>query len=122
MIDRNWAMEFAEKWIAVFNSRDLERIFSLYDDAFTMTSPYILERMGDESGMLRGKEQVKPYWEMSLATEPPITFELIEVFTGVSSIVIYYKSVGRKLVCESLTFNKQGKIVSGVSQHGPSVP
>lgn len=90
----------------------------MYDDNFTMTSPYITERMGVEAGMLEGKEQIRPYWDKSIKMEPPIKFELIDVFTGVSSITIYYKSVGRRFVCETLMFNQQGKIIRGVSQHG----
>ena len=118
MIDTKWALDFAGKWIAAFNSHDLEIIFSLYDDDFTMTSPYIKELMGLESGVLTGKSSIKPYWERALAKNPPIKFELIDVFTGISSIAIYYKSLGRKVVCETLTFNKEGKIVAGNSMHG----
>ena len=122
MIDRKWALEFAASWIAAFNSHDLETIFSFYDDAFTMSSPYIQERMGVASGILEGKTQVRPYWEKSLAADPPVKFELIDVFTGGASIVICYKSIGRKVVCESLTFNKAGRITSGISQHGATLP
>jgi len=56
MIDRKSAIEFSEKWIAAFNSHDLERIFDLYTDDFTMASPYIKERMGIESGIFSGKK------------------------------------------------------------------
>ena len=87
-----------------------------------MSSPYIKDRMGIESGVLKGKDNIRPYWEKSLAVDPPVKFELIDVFTGMSSIIIYYKSIGRKMVCETLTFNEQGKIMSGNSQHGMSLP
>jgi len=118
MIDREWAVEFAERWIAAFNSHNLDSIFELYEDDFTMTSPFIAERMGIERGVLVGKENVRPYWENSLAVDPPLTFLLIDVFVGVSSIVVYYENIGRKVVCETFTFSKSGKVSSGCSQHG----
>ena len=48
MLDKEFAENFAREWIEAFNSHDLGRIFSLYDDEFTMTSPYIRERMDTE--------------------------------------------------------------------------
>ena len=121
MIDKEWAAEFAEKWIAAFNSNDLDCIFELYEDDFTMTSPFITERMGFESGILVGKQNVRPYWEKSLAIDPPLIFSLIDVFVGVSSIVVHYENVGRKMVCESFTFSNSGKVSSGCSQHGKAL-
>lgn len=119
MIDIHLAEAFAANWIAAFNSRDLEQIFDLYEDDFTMTSPYIRERMNIESGVLVGKEAVRPYWETSLALEPPLEFVLHGVFAGVSTVVVLYENVGRKMVCETFTFSASGKIASGCSQHGP---
>jgi ketosteroid isomerase-like protein len=121
MIDRQWAMAFAQKWIDAFNSHDLETIFSLYEDDFEMTSPYIVERMGIVSGVLKGKESVRPYWQKSLSADPPLKFELIDVFVGVNSVVVYYKNIGRKMVCETFTFSENGKVISGCSQHGKSL-
>jgi ketosteroid isomerase-like protein len=121
MIDKDWAAEFAKTWIDAFNSNDLECIFELYEDDFTMTSPFIAERMGVESGVLVGKENIRPYWEKSLAIHPPLIFSLIDVFVGVSSIVVYYENIGRILVCETFTFSNSGMISSGCSQHGKAL-
>jgi hypothetical protein len=56
-------------------------------------------------------ERIRPYWQICLAACPPIRFELIDVYTGVDTIVIYYCSVVRKAVCEALFFNDQHQIV-----------
>ena len=121
MLDREFAERFSKEWIEAFNSHDLDRIFDLYDDDFTMTSPYIKARMGIESGVLNGKEAVRPYWEKSLSMNPPLNFELVDVFVGVSSLVVFYKNIGRKLVCETFTFNNNGKVTTGCSQHGSKI-
>ena len=41
-IDKAFLEGFATEWIAAWNSGDLERIFSLYEDDFEMRSPLIV--------------------------------------------------------------------------------
>ena len=67
MIDRAFAEAFAEEWIAAWNAWDLERIFSHYADDFEMSSPLIVERMGEPSGRLVGKDAIRPYWGAATA-------------------------------------------------------
>jgi hypothetical protein len=55
MIDPTWAQQFAEEWIAAWNSHDLERILAHYTDDFEIPSPLIVERMNEPSGTLKGK-------------------------------------------------------------------
>ena len=118
MIDEAWAHEFAREWVAAWNAHDLERILSHYTDDFEMSSPLIVERMQVPNGTLKGKDQIRPYWRQGLAAVPPIEFELLEVFTGVDSIVILYRSLHRKRVCEVLTFNAQRQAVRGSAVYG----
>jgi hypothetical protein len=120
MIERSWAMNFAHEWIAAWNSHDLERILSHYTEDFEMTSPLIIERMGVPSGILKGKPAIRPYWSPGLDAEPPLRFELIEVFAGVRSITIYYCSIGRRLGAEVLEFNANGEVVRAAAHHAPT--
>ncbi|WP_157976684.1 nuclear transport factor 2 family protein [Parahaliea mediterranea] len=118
MLDRDEAEKIARKWIDAWNSHDLDRIFDLYEDDFTMTSPYICSRMNIESGVLSGKNEVRPYWEKSLMMRPPLEFMLKGIFSGVSSVVVLYESNRGATVCETLEIDSNGKINSGCSQHG----
>jgi len=54
MIERAWALEFAQDWIESWNAHDMERILSHYTDDFEMSSPLIVERLGQSLGVLRG--------------------------------------------------------------------
>jgi hypothetical protein len=118
LIDRVWADEFAKEWIAAWNSHDLDRILSHYVEDFEMSSPLIIERKKDPSGVLRGKAAIREYWASGLAAVPPIKFELIDVHIGVDTIGILYRSVGRRLVIESLTFNENGEVIRGAGLYG----
>jgi len=117
-MDITWARTFAEEWIAAWNSHDLERIFAHYSDDFEMSSPLIVERMNEPNGVLKGKERVRPYWQLGLSATPPVRFELVDVFAGVDSITIYYRSVARKMAAEVLIFNDRHEVVKGISHYG----
>jgi len=115
MIERAWAESFAREWVEAWNSHDLERIFSHYVDDFEMSSPFIVEKMNEPSGVLRGKEAIRPYWTWGVQLQPPLKFELLGVFVAVDEIAIHYRSVGRRLVVEVLTFNAARRVTHGAA-------
>ncbi|HUW51428.1 MAG TPA: nuclear transport factor 2 family protein [Sulfuricella sp.] len=117
MMDSVWAGNFADEWIAAWNAHDLERIFSHYTDDFEMTSPLIVERMKVASGTLKGKENIKPYWQIGLSAAPPLKFELVEVLAGVNSLTLIYRGTSGKLAAEVLIFNESGKAVKGIAHY-----
>jgi ketosteroid isomerase-like protein len=118
MIDRDWAEHFAREWIAAWNSHDLERIFSHYVDDFEMSSPYIVELMNEPTGVLHGKDAIRPYWTKALRRQPPVKFELLGVYAGVDNVAIHYRSVGRRLATEILTFNAERLATHGTALYG----
>lgn len=118
MITHEAAQQLAHRWIDAWNAHDLERILELYAEHVTMCSPLIVERMGEPSGVLRGKASLRTYWSIGLAASPPLRFELLGIYLGVQSVTLHYRSVGRRLVVEVLTLDEAGKIVAGNSHHG----
>ncbi len=73
MIDATFAQQFAEEWLQAWNAHHLEAILAHYTDDFEMSSPFIVERMQEPSGTLKGKDQVRPYWQLGLSRTPPYT-------------------------------------------------
>ena len=117
VIDSSWAHQFAEDWIDAWNSHDLERILAHYADDFEMSSPLIVERMNEPSGTLKGKAAIRPYWQIGLAANPPLKFELIEVLVGIDSTTLYYRRMNGKMAAEVLIFNAQGQVVKGMAHY-----
>ena len=117
MIEREWAEDFAQEWIEAWNSHDLERILSHYTEDFEMSSPLIIQRTGEPSGTLRGKHNIRPYWEIGLAQQPPLHFQLLEVLVGVSSLVLHYRTASGRLAAEVLTFNEEGQVIKGAAHY-----
>ena len=120
MIDLASARQFADEWVAAWNAADLDRIFSHYRDDFTFSSPLIRERGFSPSGTLVGKAAMRPYWSISVALQPPLRFEVIEVFAGVDCVSIFYRSVGRKLACETFFFDDDRAVVRATAAYGAS--
>jgi len=119
VIDLQWARELATEWVAAWNSHDLDRILSHYTDDFEMRSPLIAERGFSATGALRGKPAIRPYWSAGLAATPPIRFELLDVYAGADTVVIHYRSVGRRLVTEVLELDADRRIIRGSACYGP---
>lgn len=107
MLTSVFAETFAVDWIDAWNSHDLERILSHYTDDFEMSSPVIVQVMGEPSGVLRGKQKIRAYWAKALERSPNLHFEWIATLVGVSSVTIYYKGV-RGLAAEVFHFNQDG--------------
>ncbi len=119
VIDRAFALAFAAEWVAAWNSGDLERIFSHYVDDFEMRSPLIVERGFSPTGVLRGKEAIRPYWGAGISgARPPLRFELVDAYAGVGTVAIHYRSIGRKVVVEVIEFDEQRRAVRGCACQG----
>jgi ketosteroid isomerase-like protein len=115
-ISLDFARHFAEEWIEAWNSHDMERILSHYAEDFEMHSPFIMQRMSEPSGMLKGKERIRPYWEKGLA-DGRLHFTLEEVLAGVSSIAIRYRRHTGNSAVEVLFFGPGRQVIRGVAHY-----
>jgi hypothetical protein len=120
MLTSAFAGRFAAAWIAAWNSHDLERILSHYTDDFEMSSPVIVQLMGEPSGTLKGKANIRAYWAKALAANPALHFELLTTLTGANSITLYYRGA-RGLSAEVFHFDRDGKVVKGYAHYAQRV-
>ena len=97
-------------WIAAWNSRDLERILTLYAEDSEMTSDKVQALGFDSSGTLRGKASLRMYWGKALQLVPGLRFDLIDLFISPDSVVILYTNDRGGKVCEYLRVDADGKI------------
>lgn len=116
-----FAVQFAEDWVASWNAHDLQRILDHYTDDFEMSSPFIISRNEDPTGTLVGKEAVGNYWKRALEGFPDLHFELIEVLVSVNTICIYYNSRPGVRAVEWLHFNKDGLVSKASGSYNKTV-
>lgn len=117
MLDRAFADHFAQEWIAAWSSHDLARILSHYSDDFEMSSPVIVQLMGEASGTLRGKTAVGDYWTKALARMPTLHFTLTKCLVGANSVTVLYEGP-RGQGAEVFFFNAEGKVFRAAAHYG----
>ena len=110
-MESHFAKEFSLEWVEAWNEHDLDKIMAHYVDDFEMSSPVIRKIMNIESGKIKGKKEVRAYWEKALEMNPDLHFEIINSYSGADSVVIHYKG-HRGLSTEAFFFNKEGKVTS----------
>jgi hypothetical protein len=108
------AIKFANKWIASWNSHDIDKICAHYINTFEITTPMIKVALGIDSGSLKGIEKVREYWLKALIKVPDLHFELVDVAQSINSIAVYYKAVMNKMAIEVMFFNEFDKVTKAI--------
>jgi predicted ester cyclase len=106
-----FAREFAQEWVEAWNSHDLERILTHYDDEVRLVSPVALKLLNNGDGVVQGKAALREYFRRGLEAFPNLHFALIDVLWGVETLVLYYanKVRGNK-TAEVMQLSPSGKI------------
>lgn len=109
-LQASFAREFAEDWVDAWNSHDLERILTHYDDEVLLTSPVALKLLGGD-GTVRGKASLREYFLRGVQAFPDLHFDLIDALWGTETIVVYYSNnVRGGKTAEVMLLNPAGKI------------
>src|SRR5262245_17322172 len=82
--------EFANEWIAAWNSHELARVLSHYEDDVVLTSPRAKMILGKSDGKVSGKAALRDYFTTALARLPDLEFKLDRVFSGINSVVLEF--------------------------------
>ncbi len=90
MFTTDTANQFAQEWVAAWNSHHLDRILSHYAEDFTIETPMAILLYPQSKGLVVGKEEVRKYWQIGLERIPNLQFEIINVLLGVNGLTIYY--------------------------------
>jgi hypothetical protein len=113
-VDRAGADAFVESWLRAWNDHDLDEILSHFAEDVVFSSPVAARLIEGSVGVVRGKAALRDYWSKGLEQLPDLQFELIDVYTGVETLVINYRNERGGLVNEVLRFD--GPLV--VEGHG----
>lgn len=117
MITKEKAQDLAQDWIDAWNSHDIDQILGHYSEEIVFTSPFIVKLLGEDSGTIKGKAELKSYFLKGLEAYPDLNFELYQVLTGVESITLYYKTVNDMLAAEVMVLDSEGKISKVIAHY-----
>ncbi len=117
MFTESEAKQFADNWTDAWNSHDLDAIVSHYSSQVVLTSPVVAKLLIDPSGRVAGKEALRAFFKSALEAYPNLTFQLLDVMRGFSSIVLCYVNQNGTKTAEFMEFDENPEIVRVVANY-----
>jgi ketosteroid isomerase-like protein len=102
--------DYVTRWVAAFESKDLDRVLAFYTNDVIFHSPLIARLSHDPSGTVQGKAALRAYVKKGFEVFDHIKFTVLDVLRGVDSIAIHYKGITGTHVVEVLFFDKDGLV------------
>jgi len=117
MLTKTEVVEFAEQWVAAWNSHDLEKIMAHYEEDVELISPVAAQLLKEPDGRVVGKEALRNYFRKGLEAYPNLEFTLKDILWGLHSIVLYY--INQKGTCtgEYMEISPNGKVSRVVANY-----
>jgi ketosteroid isomerase-like protein len=80
----------AERWLACFERRDLDRLLALYAEDATHSSPKIRVRHPDTGGRLVGRTAMHAWWQDAFDRLPSMHYELTSLTADHERVFMEY--------------------------------
>ena len=110
LMSRRWSADYVKRWVAAFESKDLDRVLAFYTDDVIFHSPLIARLSHDPSGTVQGKAALRAYVRKGFEVFDHIKFTVLDVLRDVDSIAIHYQGITGTHVVEVLFFDKDGMV------------
>jgi ketosteroid isomerase-like protein len=104
-MDHATAQKFADGWAQAWNAHDLEEVLGHFADDVVFSSPAAAQLISGSDGVVRGKSALRAYWAEGLRRIPDLHFTVLDVYAGVSAVVINYRNQKGARVSEVLIFD-----------------
>ena len=114
-------LSIAHAWFEAFNSHNLEKLLSLYDEDAEHFSPKLKIRHPETNGLVTGKDALRQWWEDSFNRLPSLQYKVTSLTANPDRVFMeYLRLVDHEeniLVAEVLEI-KEGAIVASRVYHG----
>lgn len=111
----------AFRWFEAFNTKELEKLLSLYDDEAKHFSPKLKIRHPETEGFVIGKQAMRTWWQDAFDRLPSLHYQVTSLTANSDRVFMEYirKVDGEEdmLVAEVLEV-KEGKIIASRVYHG----
>lgn len=111
----------AFRWFDAFNTKQLEKLLSLYDDEAQHFSPKLKIHQPETKGLVVGKEAMRAWWQDAFDRLPSLNYKVTSLTANSDRIFMEYirRVDGEEdmLVAEVLDV-KNGKIIASRVYHG----
>ena len=114
-------LSISHNWFEAFNSHNLDKLLSLYDDEAEHYSPKLKIRHPETNGLVIGKEALRIWWQDAFDRLPSLNYKVKSLTADSDRVFMeYIRSVENEediLVAEVLEI-KEGSIVASRVYHG----
>ncbi|MCL9804932.1 nuclear transport factor 2 family protein [Flavobacterium amniphilum] len=111
----------AYRWFDAFNTKQLEKLLTLYDDEAQHFSPKLKIRQPETQGLIIGKEAMRVWWQDAFDRLPSLNYKVTSLTANSDRVFMEYvrKVEGEEdmLVAEVLEV-RDGKIIASRVYHG----
>lgn len=113
-------LSIAHAWFDAFNSHNLEKLLSLYDDDAEHFSPKLKLRHPDTKGLVTGKAALRDWWSESFDRLPTLKYKVTSLTANSDRVFMEYLRIvdneESMMVAEVLEI-KEGVIVASRVYH-----
>jgi len=114
-------LSIAHAWFEAFNSHNLEKLLSLYDEDAEHFSPKLKIRHPETKGLVTGKSALRIWWQDAFDRLPTLNYKVTSLTANDDRVFMeYIRTVVNEedmLVAEVLEI-KEGVIVTSRVYHG----
>ena len=114
-------LSIAHAWFEAFNSHNLEKLLSLYDDEANHFSHKLKIRHPETKGLVKGKEALREWWKDAFDRLPSLHYKVTSLTANSDRVFMEYIRIvageENMLVAEVLEI-KEGFIVASRVYHG----
>lgn len=114
-------LSIAHSWFEAFNSHNLEKLLSLYDDDAEHYSPKLKTRFPETKGLVSGKNKLRNWWQDAFEKLPTLHYKVTSLTSNSDRVFMeYIRSVEGEenmIVAEVLDI-KDNKIIASRVYHG----
>lgn len=107
------ASTFSNQWVQAWNAHDVEAVLTHFHDDVLFTSPVAAAMFPETAGVIRGKQDLRHYWNAALERLTDLHFVVEAVYHGIGTTVINYRNQNGGLVNEVLRFDDDGRVIEG---------
>lgn len=80
----------ANRWIDAFNSKDIDQLLSLYDEAAEHYSPKLKVRQPETKGLIKGKKALRQWWQDAFDRLPSLHYRLVRLTSEDNRVFMEY--------------------------------
>ena len=102
--------DFARRYYAAWNRRDLDAILELYADDIEFSSPYIAALGFAPDGVVLGKSVLRLYFEKALERAPELQFIPESLYVGARGHTLIYRNHRGERAAEHHQLDAAGRI------------